>query len=313
MARLSARRTKCMYTNRPREEFTNVGKPPGGYLGALFPLSFLPPPLLVVAEGNLIPLRRRRGLDKYSNLNRGLQKERFKSGAREEKRAYLPRARVQSEEGHCPAACWPSCRGGVVFCRRVPWDKSRPDGQFGVEWPGSDGEQVPQGRRDDTPRGHMRTRPPRGAGLAPPGSTTWTRAPFLPDSRSLSLSPFFPVDRSLYWERGRRKGGGVRWLGERDRRGRRLRAHPRGQKEDECGFFRTGVRPSSAILAPLSLSLHLFILRSLLRANQKMQGQSSDGSQEFRNALRFCLYYIDLPLLFLFFFPSFSCVLFNAE
>lgn len=105
MARLSARRTKCMYTNRPREEFTNVGKPPGGYLGALFPLSFLPPPLLVVAEGNLIPLRRRRGLDKYSNLNRRLQKERFKSGAREEKRAYLPRARVQSEEGHCPAAC----------------------------------------------------------------------------------------------------------------------------------------------------------------------------------------------------------------
>lgn len=94
-------------------------------------------------------------------------------------------------------------------------------------------------------------------------------------------------------------------MGERDRRGRRLRAHPRGQKEDECGFFRTGVRPSSAILAPLSLSLHLSILRSLLRANQKMQGQSSDGSQEFRNALRFCLPLLLYTSPFFFFFLSF--------
>lgn len=68
--------------------------------------------------------------------------------------------------------------GGINRSRRVPRDKSRRDGQFAVEWPGSEGgerdsrQQGLRGRRKGgrgrtRPQGHMRTAY-RGAGPLSP-------------------------------------------------------------------------------------------------------------------------------------------------
>lgn len=213
---------------RPREEFRYLRKPQGGYLGRPFPPCFSPlPPCCCGRKLNTLRRRARRGLDKYSNLNRGLGKGTLLKGG-ERARGAERLLTCQEQESRARKDIVPRrvdrvLSGGRIRCRRAPGDKSRRDGQFGVEWPGSDGELVPQGRWDDTPRGHMRTRPPRGAGLggrSPQHPQPGLEPRFSRIHRSLSLvCPFFPVvegvsswgcggvEASADWASG--NGGGV--------------------------------------------------------------------------------------------------------